>query len=356
MVKKFCQQCVKNKKKHFMKILITGGAGFIGSELAEYLSQYISLKKNLLIVDNLSNNNLDRIKHLKNKITFIKHDVKKIGQKSLKGVDWIIHASAIAPLPDNQVSHYMSLQENVSQCGAIVDCCIRDGVKNILFLSSSAIYETTKGILHENSVKQPILMYPLSKYLSEKYFESITKSYDLNVVCLRLANVYGRNQSYNRKQPPLHGYLIKNILFNKKSTLYARGNFKRDYIFIDDLSNLINKIICSKKFINKKRIFEQINVGSGKSYSVLDFLKIYKKIFHKEVLVKWGNKKEYWNKYKKLYNSKIYFDSSLIKKEVEKKVKLDLKKIKKLYNWKTEFAIDEGLRECINYAKKKLIK
>ena len=55
-------------------------------------------------------------------------------------------------------------------------------------------------------------MYPLSKYLAEKYFRSITESYNLNVVSLRLANIYGRNQDYNRKQPPFIGYLIKNVL------------------------------------------------------------------------------------------------------------------------------------------------
>ena len=101
-------------------------------------------------------------------------------------------------------------------------------------------------------------MYPLSKYLAEQYFESVSKSYKLNIVSLRLANIYGRNHDYFRKQPPFLGYLIKNSLLNKKPTLFARGNYKRDYLFIDDLNELIVKIITNIKFKKKKQYLRSI--------------------------------------------------------------------------------------------------
>ncbi len=338
-----------------MKILITGAAGFIGSEMIEFLLNFIKKKNNLIAIDDLSRGDINKLSKFKKNILFIKKDVKKINKLKLKNVDWIIHASAIAPLPDNQISHFSSIQENISQCGMIVDTCVKNGIRNILFLSSSAIYENHKSYpFKEDKVIQPTLMYPLSKYLSEKYFYSVSKSYNLNVVNLRLANVYGRNQSYERKQPPLLGYLIKNILLNKSSTLYAKGDFKRDYVFIDDLNQLVKKILFSNKFRSKKGIFEKINVGSGSLYSVLDFLKILEQITKKKILYKWGDKKKYWRKYNNLYKSKISLDTNLIKKEVEKKVKLDLSNVKKLYNWKANYTIDEGLKECIKYASKKL--
>lgn len=335
-----------------MKILITGGAGFIGSELTGYFkNNYKNL--DITIIDDLSRSNLRRIKYFKNKIKFIKNDIKKINSLNVKKVDWIIHASAIAPLPDNQIEHGKSLNENISQCGSIIDFCVRTGTKNILFLSSAAIYENTKSTnLIESKVDRPKLMYPLSKYLAEKYFKSITESYDINIVALRLANIYGRNQDYHRKQPPFLGYLIKNALLNNKLTLYAKGNYKRDYLFIDDLSKLIFKIINSKKFKINNRIFESLNVGSGKKFSVPDFIKISEKIFNKKINIIWGKKKDYWKKYKILYESKIKFDSSLIEKEVKKKVSLNLKKVYKLYHWKAEYDINKGLNECINEAKK----
>ena len=335
-----------------MKILITGGAGFIGSELTEYLINNVKNIK-LTLIDNLSQHDKSRIKHLNNKIKFIKSDVKNINSLKIKKFDWIIHTSAIAALPDNQVDHGKSITENIAQCGSIVDFCIKTGTKNILFFSSAAIYENTntKNLI-EDKLNQPKLMYPLSKYLAEKYFRSITESYNLNVVSLRLANIYGRNQDYNRKQPPFLGYLIKNTLLNNKLTLFAKGNYKRDYLFIDDLSKLIIKIIKNKKFARKNKIFEYLNVGSGQRYSVPDFIKLIEKIFNKKVLLTWGKKTDYWKKYDSLYNSKIKFHSSLIEKEVKKKVSLNLKKVHLAYKWKAEYDINHGLIECINHAKK----
>ncbi len=335
-----------------MKIILTGGAGFIGSELSEYILK--NLKNNKInVIDNLSRGYLQRIKDIKKKIHFIKADVKKINDLKINKVDWIIHASAIAPLPDNQVSHKSSLDENLSQCGAIVDFCLKTGTKNILFLSSSAVYENTKSkLFSENKLNQPILMYPLSKYLAEKYFESVCKSYNLNVVSLRLANVFGRKQDYFRKQMPFLGYLIKNSLLKKKLTLYAKGDFKRDYLFIDDLSRLILIILKNKKFKHKCKIYEVLNVGSGSRYSVPDFVILIQKILKQKIKIKWGKKIDYWKKYEFLYKSKIKFNQKLIEKEVKKKVALNLKKVEKIYNWKSNYGVEQGLKECVFTAKK----
>jgi nucleoside-diphosphate-sugar epimerase len=337
-----------------MKIILTGGAGFIGSELSEYILKNLKNSK-IKIIDNLSRGYLQRIKDIKKKVIFIKADVKKISNLKLNKSDWIIHASAIAPLPDNQISHRSSLEENLSQCGAIVDFCLQTGTKNILFLSSSAVYEKTKSkIFSETKVTQPILMYPLSKYLAEKYFESVCKSYDLNVVSLRLANIFGRKQDYFRKQIPFLGYLIKNSLLKKNLTLFAKGDFKRDYLFIDDLNRLILLILTNTKFKKKNKIYEVLNVGSGYKYSVPNFVNLIQKILNQKINVLWGKKTDYWKKYDFLYKSKIKFDQKLIEKEVKKIVALNLKKVKKMYNWKAEYKINEALEECILAAKKVL--
>ena len=196
-------------------------------------------------------------------------------------------------------------------------------------------------------------MYSTSKYLAEKYFDSVATSYKINIVSLRLANIYGRNQDYFRKQMPFLGYLIKNALARKKMTLYAKGDYKRDYLFIDDLINLILKILKYKKFNYKHYVF---NVGSGNAYSVLDFLKIFNNLTGIKPKVSWGNKSNYWKKYKNLYFSKIKFNKNLIKEEVEKKVLLNSNKAKKFFRWTTKITIEVGLNECIKYAKEFLIK
>ena len=335
-----------------MKILITGGAGFLGSEITEKILNFKNI--DLTVIDNLSRGYRQRLKKNIKKIKFIKADVCKINELKLSRFDWIIHSSAIAPLPDNQSNHYNSIISNIAQCGSIVDFCIKSGTKKIIFFSTSAIYEKeVKKPFRENIKKQPVLMYSTSKFLAEKYFDSVARSYNINIVSLRLANIYGRKQDYFRKQMPFLGYLIKNTLGNKKMTLYARGDYKRDYLFIDDLIYLIFKILKYKKFSYKHHIF---NVGSGNAYSVLDFLKIINKITGIKPKVKWGNKKNYWKKYKNLYSSKIKFNQKLIKEEVEKKVFLNSNKVKKFFRWSPKTNIETGLKECINYAKNFLVK
>lgn len=335
-----------------MKILITGGAGFLGSEIVNKLLNLRNI--DLTVIDNLSRGYRQRLNKNFKKIKFIKADVCKINELKLSKFDWIIHSSAIAPLPDNQSNHYNSIVSNIAQCGSIIDFCIKSGTKKIIFFSSSAIYEKeVKKPFSENITTQPVLMYSTSKYLAEKYFDSVARSYKINILSLRLANIYGRNQDYFRKQMPFLGYLIKNTLANKKMILYAKGNYKRDYLFIDDLINLILKILKYKKFSNKHYIF---NVGSGNAYSVLDFLKIIKKITGIKTNVKWGNKNNYWKNYKDLYFAKIKLNKNLIKEEVEKKVFLNSNKVKKFFRWSPKTNIETGLKECVNYAKNFLVK
>jgi len=335
-----------------MKILITGGAGFLGSEIVDKILDVKNVE--LTVIDNLSRGYRQRLKKNIKNIKFIKADVCKLNDLGLPKFDWIIHSSAIAPLPDNQCNHYNSIVSNIAQCGSVTDFCIKSGTKNIIFFSSSAIYEKEiKKPFIESITKQPILMYSTSKYLAEKYFDSVASSYKINIISLRLANIYGRNQDYFRKQIPLLGYLIKNTLGNKKMTLYAKGDYKRDYLFIDDLIDLISKILKFKKFSHKHYIF---NVGSGNAYSVLDFLGIITKLTGVKPKVLWGNKNNYWKKYKEIYFSKLKFNKKLIKDEVEKKVILNSNKVKVFFKWFPKTNIEIGLNNCINHAKKFLVK
>jgi len=335
-----------------MRILITGGAGFLGSEIVDKILSYKNIE--LTVIDDLSRGYLDRLKKNIKKIKFIKGDVCKLNKLILPKFDWILHSSAIAPLPDNQCNHFNSIVSNIAQCGSLVDFCIKSGTKNIIFFSTSAVYENElKKPFKENINKQPVLMYSTSKFLAEKYFDSIASSYKMNIISLRLANIYGKNQDYFRKQTPFLGYLIKNAINNKTMTLYAKGDYKRDYLFIDDLIELILKIIKYKKFSNKHYIF---NVGSGQTFSVPDFLNIIQKLMKIKLSIKWGKKIDYWKKYSELYSSKIKFNKKLIENEVEKKVFLDSSKVKLFFNWQPKTSIETGLNECIRYAKKILIK
>jgi nucleoside-diphosphate-sugar epimerase len=126
-------------------------------------------------------------------------------------VDGAIHVAALSALPNNQICFTKSIDNNIKVCASLADWCVKTGVKNMIFISSSAVYEKNKKYpFHENIIEKPILMYPLSKFISEQFFFLITKSYPMNIISLWLANIYGQNQDYFRKQLAFLGYLIKN--------------------------------------------------------------------------------------------------------------------------------------------------
>ena len=340
-----------------MKILVTGSHGFIGAQLIHYLSEnYKQSEIEIYAIDDLRSGYEIRLAEVINNPSFnhIKTNVVNLTRLELPKMDWVIHCSATAPLPDNQISHYQSLENNVSACGAIADFCIKTGTRNIIFMSSSAIYEKNTSLpFYEHEVSKPSLLYPMGKYLAEQYFESLMKSYDMNVFALRLANVYGPRQDYFRKQPPLIGYLIKSLIKGEKATLYANGNFGRDYVFIDDLTRLINIILNTS---NPKGIIvkygHDYNVGSNTQISVPEIIECLQKVTGQKLEYEFKPTKDFWHKYKSLYEMPIKLNPELIEQEVQKKTKLDSSKCEKAFGWFAETTFEEGLLECFSYGQK----
>ncbi|EGR2537682.1 NAD-dependent epimerase/dehydratase family protein [Vibrio cholerae] len=137
-------------------------------------------------------------------------DVKDLHESDISDVDVIIHCAAIAPLPECQKNLFKCIEQNIAMCGAISYFATKIGCENIIFFSSGAVYEGSGDRLcSETDDIDTALIYPTSKYLAEKSFSSVARTYGINVVSIRLFNLYGPWQDYFRKQPPLLGYLIK---------------------------------------------------------------------------------------------------------------------------------------------------
>ena len=329
-----------------MKILITGIAGFVGSTIAREL---INDGHVVLGVDNFSYGYPDRIKDIEQRIKFYESDLNDFYLD--EDIDLIINCAAIAPLPNNQESHTSSLINNVATCGSVIDLCLKSGVKKIIHFSSSAVYENGPSnngkLASEKDKLNPKLMYPVSKYLSEEYFKTQSSMYGLDIFCLRLFNLYGPRQDYFRKQPPLIGYLLKSIIQQKPITLFAKENAKRDYIYIDDLMSLLNIIINDKNH----RGFFAFNVGSGKSYSVYEILKVLEDITKREIKFNKGQPKAFWDNFPSLFNAKIPLSRIVLENEVNKNARSDISYTKKLFKWTPKIEMKEGLNESLNYAK-----
>jgi len=338
-----------------MRILITGIAGFVGSSLARSLLSS-GYHFEIFGVDNLSFGYRERLSDLKDRLIFIESDVSKLKDIELfSDIDFIIHCAAIAPLPECQISASRALDQNVKICGDVVDYALHNGIKNIIFFSSGAVYEGLEIFpSRESSKLEPRLIYPLTKYLSELFFNSICNTYEINVTAIRLFNLYGPHQDYFRKQPPLIGYLLKNLILNDISILHSSGSQKRDYIYIDDLCELVKKIISSMSKLKKNGHFEVVNAGNSEPISVNEILSIIERLSSKNINIKRAPSKNYWNKYPAILNQKIPLNVSYLDREVDKHTHACIDFAKKRYDWVPKFKIEDGLKICLEFAKENI--
>jgi len=340
-----------------MKILITGIAGFVGSSLARALLN-MSSEVQIIGIDNLSFGYLERLEDIKSRIIFHQHDIARLNEVvNGEAIDIIVHCAAITPLPECQIDSHRAIVQNVANCGSVADFAIKYGIKNIIFFSSGAIYEgVTEFPTPENIDIKTKLTYPATKYMAEIYYESMCRSYGINVTALRLFNLYGPHQDYFRKQPPLIGYLLKCLILKQQAILFSTGNQCRDYIYIDDLLDLINLLISKMLSDNSSGQFLSLNVANGKPISVNEVITILEEISNEKIDIMRNPPTQYWNKYEQLKLGKITLNTKIIQDEVQKFTHASLIKTQDIFCWKAKISMKIGLMKCYEFAKTNLLK
>ena len=269
-----------NKKEN---ILVTGGAGYIGSHIVELL---IKTKSNIIIIDNLVTGHK---KLLNKKAKFIKVDIKNktlitkiINDYEISSIIHLAGSLNVSEAEKNKKKYY---KNNVEGTLNLVKACKNSFVKNIIFSSSCSVYGNVKGSVNEKMKPNPQSYYALTKYKAEEIIKKFSKKYDYKYGILRYFNVAGASPSGKIGEiETSHGHLIKNIAIQslkKKPVISIYGNdYKtkdgtcvRDYIHVSDLANIH---IVALKYINKNSKSLILNCGYGKPYSVLDIANIFK--------------------------------------------------------------------------------
>ncbi len=266
-------------------ILITGGAGYIGSHIVERL---VKTKAKIIIIDNMETG----YKKLINKdAIFVKGDIKNFKQLSKLfykyKINSVIHLAAYLNVSEAEKNKKKYYENNVRGTLNVVKCCKNTNVKNIVFSSSCSIYGNTKGAVDENKKANPKGYYAYTKYEGEKIIKKYAKKLKYNFAILRYFNIAGASKSNKIGEiNSSHGHLFKNIAIqslkkNPKINIYGKdyktkdGTCVRDYMHVSDLSSAHIKAL---KFINNKSKSIILNCGYGKGYSVLEIVKIFKKM------------------------------------------------------------------------------
>ena len=305
------------------KILITGGAGYIGS----YLSYILKKNFDILIIDNLKTGNIKNIINLQN-VKFYKVDI--LNKKKLENVfkknkiDIVIHLAALVKLDESILEPEKYWKNNLIGTSNILNCMIKYNVDKILFSSTAAVYKWSKKNLNETDKIKLSNPYSETKYFCEQLIGIYSKLFNIKSVIFRFFNVSGANYKIKigeRIKPPTHfiTILLHNVLRNKYTTIFRGLNTYdksgiRDYIHIDDICNAFKKAIkiyMLKK--NDKKPFSKIfNLGTAKGNSTQET------VFQAQKIIK--------NKSFKIKDGKKRFGDQPI-------VVCNYKKAKKFLNW-----------------------
>ena len=261
---------MKNKN-----ILITGGLGFIGSHITNKLIE----NNEITIIDNLSTgklNYLDNPDH--ENLTLIKKDLNSLDlTANLKNIDYVFHLAAMASVPlsvKNPISCHM---ENVTTTVNLLNACVKNYVKKIVFSSSSAVYgNNTNMPLKVKETPSPTSPYAASKASCELYLKSFYESYGLNYTALRYFNVFGPKQDKNSPYAAVIPNFINNILENKPPVIFGDGEQTRDFVYVKDV--LKANINASESNFNGI-----LNVASGKRITINQLYNIVKTTLNSEL-------------------------------------------------------------------------
>lgn len=328
-----------------MKVMITGAAGFIGSQLAHRLWKD---GEELILIDNFSFGHEDNL-------TFEDHDFRsevirmdirdRDGIQSLleKGdVDYIYNIAGIAPLPDCQLNPQEAIDVNLTGFVNLLENARLYGVKKVIQASTNAMYENeTEFPTIEEKFELPTLIYPNTKYAAERFAQSYCDTYGMNVTCLRFSNVYGPHVDCLRKQPPFVAYMVRELYYNRVPVFHSTGEQRRDYIYVDDLIDLAIAV-------RNTTGFDAVNVSTNRNYSVNEMYALAQEIMGKNIPADYADDAHYWSKYPGLYEGKYPIKDGVLNHEINKYSLCDNTYAKEKYGWVPKVSMRDGLKKLID--------
>ena len=258
------------------KILVTGGAGFIGSNLVEKL---LELGTIVTVLDNFSTgykHNIEPFFNNKN-FTLIEGDIRdlKTCKKACKYQDYVLHEAALGSVPRSINDPITSNEVNVNGFLNILISAKDAGVKRLIYAASSSTYGDSKSIPKvENIIGNPLSPYAITKYVNELYADIFKKIYNFDTIGLRYFNVFGRKQDSNGAYAAVIPKFVIQLLNHQSPTINGDGSYSRDFTYIDNVIQM-NLLALTT---NKEEALNQIyNTAVGDRTTIKDMAELLKK-------------------------------------------------------------------------------
>ena len=259
-------------------VLVTGGAGFIGSHLVEGL---LEKGHQVRVIDNLANSKIDNISHVKDRIEFIEGTITDLESvnKAVEGVEYVFHQAALGSVPRSVKKPLDTHHANVTGTLNIAIASAAAGVKRVISASSSAVYGGIMEVPKKESM-MPVLISPYgaSKISAEHYLEAFYHLYGLESVSLRYSNVFGPRQNPDFQYSAVIPKFIKAIMNDQSPTIFGDGEQTRDFTFVKDV---VNANILSMKA--KKTGAVPLNIARGQETTINQLVEIINKILGKDI-------------------------------------------------------------------------
>jgi len=251
------------------KVVVTGGAGFIGSHLAEEVARR---GYHVIILDDLSTGKVENIEDLldKDNVEFIKGSITDppLLQELFRGVDYVFHQAAIPSVPRSIENPQASHEVNVSGTLNVLLAARENSVKKVIYASSSSVYGDIPTLpKREDMVPHPLSPYAVTKLAGEYYCQVFHQVYELPTVCLRYFNVYGPRQDPNSQYAAVIPRFIKRALEGNPPIIFGDGEQTRDFTFVKDAVEA--SILAAES--DARRLF---NIAQGESITINELAKL----------------------------------------------------------------------------------
>jgi len=307
------------------KILITGGAGFIGSNLCNIM---VHKGHEVVAIDNLS---LGKTENLTDKVKFVKGDVNKKEdlEKAGRDFDYIVHLAASSSAPMFAKDMYWAYQNNVAGHIRVMQFAKEIDAKKLLFASTSSIYGNNPTPLTEDQNVVPLNHYSVTKLAQEGASKIFAKAEGIEIIAFRFMSIYGLNEEHKTTFANLVSQFIWGMAKDEQPVLYGDGTQERDFTNVKDVVQGIELAMNS----NRKYGFIIFNIGTQSCINLINLVKIINKVLGTKIEPK--------------------FIENPVKEGYVKSQLADITKITKELGYKPTVELEDGIREIINNLKNK---